>query len=87
MWSIEWDEEARKELRRLSHPVQQQLIQYLEQRIATPHEPRRFGKALTADLRGLWRYRVGDYRIVCRIEKEKLIVLVLHVGHRRHIYE
>ncbi len=49
-------------------------------------DPRRFGKALRHELQGLWRYRIGDYRVVCQIQDEQLIVLALSVGHRRNIY-
>jgi mRNA interferase RelE/StbE len=59
---------------------------YLRERIATDADPRRFGKPLIGDKAGLWRYRVGDFRLVCRIEDERLVVLVLAVGHRREVY-
>jgi mRNA interferase RelE/StbE len=49
-------------------------------------DPRQLGKALTGDKGGLWRYRIGDYRAICKLEDEKLIVLVLDLGHRREIY-
>lgn len=87
MWTIEWDDRAAKELRKLNKQTQQQILSYLRTRIATDEDPRRFGKALTADKIGLWRYRVENYRLVCRIENEKLIVLVLRVGHRKNVYE
>lgn len=50
-------------------------------------DPRRFGKALHHELQGLWRYRIGDYRAVCQIQDNQLVVLVLAVGHRRYIYK
>ncbi|MEJ0061906.1 MAG: type II toxin-antitoxin system RelE/ParE family toxin [Alphaproteobacteria bacterium] len=87
MWTVEWDESARKEFRKLDHTAQQRIIKYLEERIASRESPRRFGEGLTADKAGLWRYRVGDYRIVCKIEDRRLIVLVLRIGHRREVYE
>ena len=49
--------------------------------------PRHFGEALVANLSGLWRYRVGDYRIICRIQDDVVVVLVLSIGHRREIYK
>ena len=63
------------------------ILRYLRQRIATAENPRRFGHALTGDLKGLWRYRVGDYRIVASIEDAQFVVLVVTVGHRREVYE
>ena len=86
-WQVEWDDRARRELRRLDGSIQRQILRYLRERIATNNPPRRFGKALTGDRVGLWRYRVGDYRLVCRIEDDRLVVLVLAVGHRREVYE
>jgi mRNA interferase RelE/StbE len=58
----------------------------LRRRIATAEDPRRFGRPLTGDLKGLWRYRVGDYRIVAAIEDNRFVVLVVTVGHRRDVY-
>ena len=63
------------------------ILRYLRQRIATTQDPRRFGRALTGDLKGLWRYRVGDYRIVASIEDDRFVVLVVTVGHRREVYD
>lgn len=87
MWSVEFDERARKELRSLDAQAQREILRYLRERVATDENPRRFGKALGHDLSGLWRYRVGDYRLICRIEEQVLVVLVVRVGHRREVYE
>jgi mRNA interferase RelE/StbE len=87
LWKIEWDDAARKELRKLDYTVQEQILSYLEKRIATEEDPRRFGEGLSADKVGLWRYRVGNYRIICQIEDKKLVVLVVRVGHRRDVYD
>lgn len=62
------------------------MLGYLDQRISGEEDPRRFGKLLKANLVGLWRYRVGDYRIICQIKDGEMIVLVVAVGHRRDIY-
>ena len=86
-WQVEWDDRARRELRQLDGSVQRQILQYLRERIATSAPPRRFGKALTGDRVGFWRYPIGDYRLICKIEDDQLVVLVLAVGHRREIYE
>jgi len=58
----------------------------LFEKIATNENPRRFGGPLRYDLTGLWRYRVGDYRIVCEIQDNVLIVLIVRIGHRRKVY-
>lgn len=86
-WTVEFDDRARKELRKLDAPAQKQILRYLRKKIATESDPRRFGKALSADKVGLWRYRIGDYRLVCRIEDDKVVVLVLRVGHRKNVYD
>lgn len=84
IWSIEWDDRALKELRKLDKQVQQKIIKYINDRIRL--NPRIFGKELTANMSGLWRYRIEDYRIVCRIEDEKLCVMIIAVGHRKEVY-
>ena len=86
-WSVEWDERARRELRRLDPAVQRQILGYLRQRIVGPADPRRFGRPFSGGKQGLWRYRLSAYRLVCRIEEERLVVLVLAVGHRKEVYE
>ena len=86
-WAVEFDERARRELRKLDTTVQKAILKYLRERIAGPEDPRRFGKALRRNLAGLWRYRIDDYRLICRIEDERVVVLVLQVGHRREVYE
>jgi mRNA interferase RelE/StbE len=85
-WECEISERARKQLKKLGHPAQIEIISYLEKRLHGKENPRRFGKPLAGDLAGLWRYRVGSYRIICKIEDEKLIVLLVAVGDRKNIY-
>jgi mRNA interferase RelE/StbE len=86
-WKVEWDDRARKELRRLDSFVQKEILNYLRSRILIANDPRLFGQSLSANKSGLWRYRIGNYRLVCKIEDDKLIVLVVGVGHRKDIYE
>ncbi|MEL4896830.1 type II toxin-antitoxin system RelE family toxin [Crocosphaera sp. Alani8] len=85
-WKVTFKDEALKQLRKLNPNVQRRITNYLKTRIATDEDPRRFGKALTGDLKGLWRYRVDDYRIVCLLENQTLTVLVVKIGHRSKIY-
>lgn len=85
-WTVEWDDRARKELRKLDKQLQKDILQYLRKRIAVDDDPRRFGKALSYDKHGLWRYRVHNARIICRIEDDSLIVLVVKVGYRKTVY-
>ena len=86
-WTVEFDDRARRELRKLAAKIQQTILRYLRNRIAVAGDPRRFGKPLRRNLAGLWRYRVEDYRLICRLEDDRVVVLVLQVGHRRDVYE
>ncbi len=85
-WTVEIDSFAEKQLRKLDRPVQKRLLDWLLDRIEGCKNPRHFGEPLRGDLAGLWRYRVGDYRIICEIQDDKLVVLALAIGHRREIY-
>ena len=85
-WAYSFDERALKELKKLGKPAQREILKYLDERIATEEDPRRFGKALRGELVGLWRYRVGDYRMICSLREGQMLVLMLRVGHRRDVY-
>ncbi len=85
-WTVEFDDAAAKELRKLDHKAQGDILRYFRERIATDEDPRRFGKPLSGELTGLWRYRVREYRMICNIEDNKLIVLVVRVSHRKDVY-
>ena len=85
-WTYSFDERAVKELKKLGRQAQREILKYLDERIATEEDPRRFGKALRGELAGLWRYRVGDYRMICSLKEGQMLVLVLRVGHRRDVY-
>lgn len=86
-WKVEFDDAAVKELRKLDRQAQSDILRYFRERIATDEDPRRFGKPLSGDLAGLWRYRVRDYRMICNIEDDRLIVLVVRVAHRKDVYD
>jgi mRNA interferase RelE/StbE len=85
-WTVEFQLTAQKQIRELDPPIQQRILSYFRTRVLTAENPRQLGKALTGDKVGLWRYRIGDYRAICNIEDDRLIVVVLAVGHRRHVY-
>lgn len=86
VWEIEWEDEAVKELKKLDVQAQRNIVRYLREKIATDQDPRRFGDPLRKELMGLWKYRIGKYRIICSIEDSNLLVLVVRVGHRRYVY-
>jgi mRNA interferase RelE/StbE len=87
LWTVEFDDRARRELRKLDGKIQKAILRYLRERIAVAEDPSRFGKPLRHNLAGLWCNRVEDYRLICRIEDERVVVLVLQVGHRREVYD
>jgi len=87
IWRVEFDRDAARDLRKLGAEAERAILRCLRQRIATSEDPRRFGRALTGDLKSLWRYRVGAYCIVAAIEEDRFVVLVLTVGHRREVYD
>jgi mRNA interferase RelE/StbE len=86
VWRVEFDRAAARDLRKLGPDAELRVLRYLRERIAGSDDPRRLGQPLTGDRKGLWRYRVGDYRIVASIEDDRLVVLVVTVGHRREVY-
>jgi mRNA interferase RelE/StbE len=86
MWTIEFDLVARRELDKLDKPIANRILKFLYQRIARLESPQQVGEKLQGALSAYWKYRVGDYRIICSIEHDRLVVLVLRVGHRSQIY-
>ncbi|MCW6680342.1 type II toxin-antitoxin system RelE/ParE family toxin [Aerococcaceae bacterium NML130460] len=80
-------EGARKQIKKLDKHVGLMLANEMKKRLDGLSNPRQHGKALIGDKKGLWRYRVGAYRIICDIQDDKLIILALEVGHRKNIYE
>ena len=78
-------ETFKKQLKKLDAAISKRVLDYLEQ-IELLNNPRSRGKALTSNLSGLWRYRIGDYRILCRICDDKLIITVIEIGHRSTVY-
>ncbi len=85
VWTIEFAKSADKQLERLDKQTKQRIRRYLREH--AQFEPRKFGKALTADKRGLWRYRIGKYRVICQIKDETITVLVLKIGKRDTVYD
>jgi mRNA interferase RelE/StbE len=85
-WDYGFETAALKAFLKLSVPVQQEIVRYMKERVVAG-DPRRFGKPLLRELKGLWRWRVGDYRIIGKIINERLVVLVVEVGHRSSIYD
>lgn len=85
-WTVEVNVFAEKQLHKLDRAVQKRLLDWLDDRIEGCKDPRHFGEPLKGDLAGLWRYRVGDYRIICELQDNRLVVVAIAIGHRREIY-
>jgi mRNA interferase RelE/StbE len=85
-WTIEYAETARRQLQKLDKAIARRIVDFMDARIASSDDPRSLGKALKGPLGDLWRYRVGDYRILCDIQYSVLTILVLQIGNRREVY-
>ena len=85
-WTIEYAESVQKPVSKLDPQTRKRIRSYLENKIAKLDDVRSQGKALTGPLSGLWRYRVGDYRIICEIIDQRLVVLVVKIDHRSSVY-
>lgn len=85
-WEVEFKPKAFKELKKLEKPIQKSILDFLEKLTERNTSPRDSGLPLQGTSKGFWRYRVGDYRLICDIQDGKMIVLVLAVGHRKEVY-
>jgi mRNA interferase RelE/StbE len=85
-WAVDFEPRALGELKKLDRKGQRRMVGFLRDRAAGNHEPRSSGKSLTGDKTGLWRYHVGAYRVVCRIDDDRRVVLVLRIAHRKDMY-
>ncbi len=85
-WTIEVSERALRSLRKMDKQIARRVRDELLE-IAKLEDPRSRGKVLTGNLAGVWRYRIGDYRILCDIEDGRLVILVIDVAHRREVYK
>lgn len=85
-WRIEFTRRARKELSRIHPDDARRILRFVRESLHATDDPRRYGKPLRGRNSELWRYRIGDYRLVCHLQDERLLVLVVRVGHRREVY-
>jgi mRNA interferase RelE/StbE len=85
-WSIVFAPQAGKELKKLGKPAAARIIKVLEERVATLEDPRDLGKPLVGEWSGYWRWRVGDYRVIAKIEDEQVVIVIVRVAHRSGVY-
>ncbi len=86
-YKVIFTDKANKQLNKIDKHVASLIIGWIEKNLDGTENPRQHGKGLTGNKAGEWRYRIGDYRIICDIQDEEIIILVLEIGHRRNIYE
>jgi len=86
-WKIEFDIAAQRTIKRLDIKISRMIQSYLNNRVLKANHPKDLGKALVRSYKGLWRYRVDKFRIVCRIEEDKLVILVIKIGNREGVYD
>ena len=85
-YRVELTDRLIKQLKKLDKHISALIIGWIEKNLEGCENPRVHGKGLTANRTGQWRYRIGDYRLICEIKDEEVLILVLEVGHRREIY-
>lgn len=86
-WQIKVSKKAVKELAKVNAPERTKIWNFIKYTLPKMDNPRNQGKALTGNLKGLWRYRIGNYRLMCEIKNDKLIILIISLGHRKQIYQ
>ena len=85
-WTIEYTDFARRQLRKLDKTSARRILDYMDQRVAPLEDARSLGKALHGPLGDLWRYRVGDCRIICELRDKEIRIVVVRVGNRKDVY-
>lgn len=86
-YHVEFSKDALRELKKLDKHTAIMITSWIRKNLEGCEDPRRHGKGLTANHSGQWRYRVGDYRLLADIQDDKIVILILHVGHRSEIYK
>ena len=87
IYKVRFTKQSLKTLEKLDKPTAALILGWIKKNLENTSNPFIHGKALLGDLKGSWRYRIGDYRLICHIVNEELIILVLRIGHRKDIYD
>ena len=87
MYRVEYGNTAAKQLKKMDRKIAAFIVSYIDEKLVNCENPRLFGKALKGDLSEVWRYRVGDYRILAEIEDDRVIITIVEIGHRNEVYE
>lgn len=86
VYTVNYTPAAYKALKKIDKPTRNMILSWIEKNLVDCVNPRQHGKPLTANRTGQWRYRIGDYRLIAEIQDDKIIILILSIGHRREIY-
>lgn len=86
IYHVEMTEQALKELKKMDRQTARYITAWIRKNLEGCTNPRQHGKGLTANRSGQWRYRIGDYRIIAEIQEERIIILILTIGHRSDVY-
>lgn len=87
MYHVEYGKTAAKQLKKMDRKIAAFIVSYIDEKLVNCENPRLFGKALKGDFSEIWRYRVGDYRILAKIEDNRVIITIVEIGHRKEVYE
>lgn len=85
-YSIEYGKEAQRFLKKMDENNSQRIVKWMRDRVDGCDNPRLWGEALVGEFTGLWKYRIGDFRLICEIKDYELVVIVIELGHRKEIY-
>ena len=86
-WKIKFTTEAEKQLEKLDKKDRKRIENYFNERLAVCDNPKDFGSPLQENLKGYWRYRVGNYRLICKIIDDQVVIVVIKIGHRKLVYK
>ena len=86
VWAVSFSSTAEKTFGKLDRPLQLRIKKLIDTRLQTDEDPRRLGEAYTGPLKGYWKYRVGDYRLVCEIQDKAVHLLSIAIGDRKEVY-
>lgn len=84
MYKVFYLDSVEKDLERLDRPTRKRILDKIEKHLAK--DPKGLGKALTGQFKGLWRYRVGDFRVIYKVAEEEILIVVARIGHRKNVY-
>jgi mRNA interferase RelE/StbE len=86
-WSIRFSPEFEKEWDKTDPSVQKKVIHFFDERLKTTEDPKSFAKPLSGNMKHFWRFRIGDYRVICHLKEKEKIIYLLRIAHRREVYD